>query len=161
MTHNEIQTRWCLEHGVDPNARNKTEFHDVPSRAGRYASVSTLRLLAAYGANFRCSNALQRATEGGLKGRIEALRWLLDEAGFPINQREFEWDPAVFQNWQGNRLRSALHFAVLTKSPERVRFLLERGSDINLQDTYGRTARDMADSPGREEVMAILDNWEK
>ncbi|PLB54005.1 ankyrin [Aspergillus steynii IBT 23096] len=161
VTHNETRVRWCLEHGADPNARNRNKSHDVPSQAGRFASVETLRLLAAYGANFACSNALQRAAEYRLKGRMEVMEWLLDEAGFPINQREFEWDPDMFRDWQGNRLGAALHFAVLSNSPERVRFLLERGSDINLRDPYGETARDWADGGGREEIIAILNTWGK
>ncbi|KAH8429701.1 uncharacterized protein LDX57_007373 [Aspergillus melleus] len=82
VTHNETRVRWCLEHGADPNARNRNKYQDVPSQAGRYASVSTLQLLAAHGANFPSSNALQRAAESRFKVRMEALQWLLDEAGF-------------------------------------------------------------------------------
>lgn len=161
VTHNERRTRWCLEHGADPNARNKSGNKDVPSYAGSFASVSTLRLLAAHGANFPCSNALQRAAEGGMKGRIECLQWLLDEAGFPINQYEFGWDPAVFENWRIGLLGTALHLAIYANSPERVQFLLERGSDINLQDTYGRAARELPHGRRKEEVLAILDGWGK
>ncbi|KAI9037434.1 ankyrin [Aspergillus affinis] len=109
VTYNEARVSWCLQHGAIPNARNKNKYQDVPSQAGHYASVSTFQLLAADGANFPCSNVLQRAAESRYKGRMEALQWLLDEAGFPINQHEFEWDPATFRNWRGNVLGTALH----------------------------------------------------
>lgn len=165
VTNNEARVRWCLERGADPNARNKNKYMDVPSQAGRYASVPVLQLLAAHGANFRCSNALQRAaeteteTETESAGRMEVLQWLLDEAGFPINQREFEYDPEEFHKWWGNGLGTVLHFAVYANDPERVRFLLERGCDVDLKDTLGRTARELCREDRDEEVIAILDSW--
>lgn len=161
VTNNEARVRWCLERGADPNARNKNKYMDVPSQAGRYASVSVLQLLAAHGANFRCSNALQRAAEAESEsaGRMEVLQWLLDEAGFPINQREFEYDPEEFHKWWGNGLGTALHYAVYANSPERVRFLLERGCGANLKDTLGRTARELCHEERNAEVIAILDTW--
>lgn len=161
MTHNEAQVRWCLENGADPNARNKNRYLDVPSQAGLFASVSTLRLLAAHGANFRCSNALPRAAQNRLKGRMEVLQWLLDEVSVPINQREWDWDPAEYDHWRSRQKGSGLHFAVYANSPEKVRFLLARGGDINLDDNRGNTALDWADKPAREEVFAILDGWGK
>jgi hypothetical protein len=85
VVDNEARVRWCLEHGADPNARSDSGYMDVLSHAGQYASVSTLRLLAAYGANFRSSNALHRAAEREGTGQAKALLWLLDEG----NQREF------------------------------------------------------------------------
>lgn len=159
ITHNEKQTRWCLEHGADPNARNKNRYQNVPSLAGRFASASTCRLLASHGANFARSNALQRAAESRLKGRVDVLRWLIDEVGLPVNQREWEYDAAEFQNRRGSSLGAALHFAVLSGFPGHVQFLLERGCDINMPDTLGRTAWDWKPISGGEEVIAVLDNW--
>ncbi|KAL3482063.1 ankyrin [Aspergillus californicus] len=153
--------RWCLEHGADPNARNNNGSKDVPSEAGCYASVPTLRVLAAHGANFACSNALERAAESSIKGRVECMQWLLDEAGFPINQYKFGWDPALFNNWRGSLQGTALHSAVFGNSPNHVRFLLERGSDANLEDTHGRTARDVVHGGRKDEILAILDGWGK
>lgn len=40
----------------------------------------------------------------------------------------------------GNRLGTALYYVILDKSSERVRSFLERGIDINIQDTHGRTS---------------------
>lgn len=110
-----------------------------------------------------CSNALQRAAEAESEsesaGRMEVLQWLLDEAGFPINQREFEYDPEEFHKWWGNGLGTALHFAVYANDPGRVRFLLERGCDVNLKDTLGRTARELCREERNAEVIAVLDTW--
>ncbi|KAL4745160.1 hypothetical protein BDW72DRAFT_187082 [Aspergillus terricola var. indicus] len=160
VTNNESRVRWCLERGADPNARNNNKYQDIPSQAGRHASVSTLQLLAEHGADFARSNALQRAAESNTQGRVEAMQWLLDSV-FPINQREFEYDPEEFHKWRGHGLGSALHFAVMANCPEKVRLLLERGAVVNLKDTLGKTPREWGHDEGGEEVLALLDTWEK
>ncbi|OQE36680.1 hypothetical protein PENCOP_c011G06002 [Penicillium coprophilum] len=156
VVFSENRVRWCLEHGANPNARSKDKTKDVLSHAARYASLSTLKLLDNYGADFARSNALHGAVQGRSQTRIEIMQWLLDEKAFPINQREFEYDMEMFADRQSNGLTTALHVAAETNSLCCLRFLLERGADANLADTLGCTAEDRARKREHQEVVAIL-----
>lgn len=73
------KVRWCLAHGADPNAHFKSLYRNLPTFAGGCARIPILRLLRDHGADFRQSDALHRCAERN--NRVEALRWLLDEAG--------------------------------------------------------------------------------
>ena len=147
----EAQVRWCLEHGADPHGCNDKGYRDVLSEAGRHGTIEKLRLLAAYGADFSRSNALLTAAERTDKDAVKILEWLLDEAKVPINQGEFEYDP------EKAGMRTALHCAVGEGATECVRFLLQRDIDVKLKDIHGQTARDIAQSMGRTDILEILD----
>jgi ankyrin repeat protein len=84
------------------------------------------------------------------------MRWLLDEKGFPIDQREFEYDTELFGDRQSNELGTALHIAAETNSLDCLRFLLERGIDAELPDTLHRTAEDRARKYEHQEAVSIL-----
>lgn len=160
VVNNEHRVRWCLEHGANPNARNKDKTKDILSHAACYGSLSTLRLLDDHGADFARSNALHGAVKGSSEERMEIMRWLLDEKAFPINQREFEYDIEMFADRQSNSLATALHVAAETNSVDCLRFLLERGADPNLPDTLGHTAKDRGRKRKHQEVVSILEFWE-
>ncbi|RJE18589.1 Ankyrin repeat protein [Aspergillus sclerotialis] len=147
----EAPIRWCLEHGADPQGCDDKGHRDVLSEAGKYCTVEILRLLAGYGADFSRSNALLRAAERTDKDAVKILEWLLDEAKVPINHVEFEYDP------EKSGMRTALHCAVEHGAAECVRYLLQRGIDVNLKNMCGRTARDIAQRMGRTEILETLD----
>lgn len=113
-----------------------------------------MQLLAAHGANFTRSNALHYAAQR--EQQVEVLQWLLDEEGFPINQREFEYDAELFDIRSSQGLGTALHCTVASDALECVRFLLERGIDTSLRDTSGRTARERGLASKRKKAVAIL-----
>lgn len=154
MVLNEKRTRWCLEHGADPNARNITKIMDVLSHAARFASPQVLELLVAYGANFAHSNALHRAAE---RGRLEIMQWLLEQQAFPINQREHEYDIDLFQDRRSNELGTALHAAVKENCAASVEFLLKQGIDANLPDSLGHTALERATEDAKQEIVILLE----
>lgn len=131
----------------------------MPTFAGGCARLPILRLLHAYGADFRRSNSLHRCAERD--NRVETLQWLLDEAGVPINQRELEYDTELFLAHAGCELGTALHCAAWGNTLHCMRFLLERGIDVNIPDMRGRTARDKAMETGHDDAVALLDRWKK
>jgi potassium channel len=52
---------------------------------------------------------------------------------------------------------TALHVAVSEDSVEIVKFLLEHGANIDKQDKYGWSPRDLADQQGHTEIKAIFE----
>ncbi|KAJ5172107.1 ankyrin [Penicillium capsulatum] len=154
VVHNEDQVRWCLEHGADPNARNKSKTMDVRSYAALIAPFNVLLLLHSHGANFRDCNSLHCAARSG---RLDVMQWLMDEQRFPINQRELEYDSVLFEDRVSNKLGTALHAAVERDSIKAARFLLERGIDVNMPDSVGDTALRRAQQHGRSEMIALLE----
>ncbi|GAM40916.1 hypothetical protein TCE0_041f13639 [Talaromyces pinophilus] len=128
----------------------------VLNHAGKIAPVKTLKILKEYGADFTKSNALHEAALGLKPGRVEVMAYLLDEAGVPINQREFEYDASFFNELRQLGLGTALHKAVEDKCLETVKFLLNRGIDRDIEDTKGRKAVDLARTYEFEEALALL-----
>lgn len=156
--HNEDQVRWCLNHGADPNARNASKTMDAPSYAARIAPFSVLSLLHSYGADFRKCNSLHCAARGG---RVDVMRWLLEKQRFPIDQRELEYDAELFEDRRSNKLGTALHVAVEGNSVKGARFLLEQGIDVEMPDSLGNTALQRAREYGRQEMVSLLENFQK
>ncbi|KAE8150672.1 ankyrin repeat-containing domain protein [Aspergillus avenaceus] len=137
---NEKRVRWLLEHGADPNAGNR-----VLGPAGQLAPINILKLLAEYGADFENSNALHGAAKGKKTGRIEVMQWLLDEVHVPINHQDVH-----------SRKETALHVAVRYNYLEGLAFLLDRGIDVNIRDSYGATAMDWARQEGYLDALKTL-----
>lgn len=162
VVNSEPRVRWCLTHGADPNSQNIGKNIDVLSHAGAYASIPVLELLAAHGGDFRRSNALHRAAQGGVgygteEERIKVVVWLLqdEKTGIDISQREYEF--SGIERWREETVETALHCAVRANALGCVRFLLEKGIDAGLRGSYGRTARDLAVEEGNHEAVKILD----
>ncbi|KAF7551974.1 hypothetical protein G7Z17_g4622 [Cylindrodendrum hubeiense] len=153
----EELVRWCLEHGADPKFRSAGGNIDIPSVAGKFASVGSLKLLKEYGADFTKSNALHSAAGSPRPGRIEAIEYLVDEAGVPINQREWEYDGKQFEEWKSMGVGTALHCAVKGKHLEAVRFLISKGIDQKIRDTKDRQAVDLARDVDFAEAVALME----
>lgn len=75
----------------------------------------------------------------------------MNEEGFPVNQREFEYDAELLDIRSSQGLETVLHYAVASGVLECVRFLFKRGIDINLRDTSDRTARERGVASKRKE----------
>lgn len=130
---------------------------DIPTSAARHAPLSVLRLLLSYGADFCRSNALHAAAA---RGRVDTLRWLLDEQGFPINQRELEYEPELFREWKANSLGTALHKAIEADCLDGARYVLDRGIDFNLPDSEGFTSLDRARQYEFAQMVSFLEERE-
>lgn len=131
----------------------------MASRAGKICRPGVLKLLRAYGTDFRQSNALHEAAASQSNWRLEAMAYLLDEAEVPINMLEWEWDDDFFRANRGGCFGTALHHAVRFKKTANVNFLLERGADPLVEDTCGRKPIDLARDSGFEEGLALLDRF--
>lgn len=138
-------------------AKNVSGRMDIPSTAGRFSPVPVLKILSAHGVDFRKTNALQRAAEGRVDERVDAMRYLIDECGYPINQREFEYDTEMFKDYGETGLGTALHVAALWNSTTCLEFLIDRGIDRKILDTTGQTAVDVARNNNKLEALAILE----
>lgn len=140
----ENTLRWCLDHGADPAMRSVGRNNQLLAKAGWLASLSSLKILKEYGADFAKSNALHEAAQRrGTPKRLEIMTWLLDEAGVDINQREWCWDEEYTKLNGTMGFMSALQCAVQAGQVENVQFLLDRGADLERKDTIGRRAVEM------------------
>ncbi|KAI1137841.1 ankyrin [Hypoxylon sp. FL0543] len=154
-------TQWCIDNGADPMAASMFRSMEIPSQAATKARPRVLQILKDGGADFTKTNALQSAASSRTQGRTDVMAFLLDEAGVPINMREFEWDKELVQRHYPSRSGTALHRAVRCGTLENVKFLIERGADRSLRDGLGRTPADIAREIGFSEALALLENDER
>ncbi|OTB09215.1 hypothetical protein M426DRAFT_7229 [Hypoxylon sp. CI-4A] len=150
------QVKWCLEHGADPTIGNCKRNNDIPSHMGYYGTVEMVRALKEHGVDFTKSNALQDAASSYIQGRIEVMAYLLDEAKVPINSKEYEYDPDLFEVWSPYRDSTALHRAARLKKLGNLKFLLERNADRSIKNGFGKTAADLAREAGFDEAIPLL-----
>lgn len=125
--------------------------------AAKWASLSVVKLLRQYGVDYSKTDALQNAAHGTEPGRLEIIAYLLDEAGFPIDQLELEFLPEAHRRWASNGLGTALHSAVKGKCEEALKFLLERGADRDKADSLGVRSIDIARKNGFEVGVRLLE----
>lgn len=141
----EDPLRWCLEHGAAPAMRSVGRNNQLLTKAGWLAPISSLEMLKQYGAEFTKSNALHEAAQkNGTAGCHKKMTWLLDVAGVDINQREWWWDDEYNRLNGDMGFKTALQCAVQARKIENVRFLLNRGADLEVRDTTGRRVAEMA-----------------
>ena len=136
---------WFLTHGACPNAPANASLHFTPltEAAGR-ASLDIIRLLVAHGADVTRGNHLLVLAESPAPNRVEALHFLVAK-GALVN---------------GARTPSAstpLQKAVWYRKPELARALMALGANPSLKDARGRTAFDIANEIGSEEMVKILE----
>ena len=154
------QSQWCLDHGADPTRRTAARDHDVASVAGRWAPLSVVKLLREQGVDYARTDALQNAAFGGSPGRVEVMAFLIHEAGFPINQVEYEYLPDVYREYAPNGIGTALHSAVKGECEETLIFLLDNGANRSRADTKHQTPLDLARQRGFEAGINLLEKDE-
>lgn len=106
-------------------------------------NIPMMELFHAHGADVNATNALheQAIMHAAWKGRVEAVRWLL-ERGARLNRDGPAW--------------SALHYAVFVGQKDVAALLVERGADVNARSTNGSSPLMMAAREGREELAQFL-----
>jgi len=120
--------RLLLDHKADVDQLNLKPTMEVPDRTALNASIqgkskTTANILLKAGADVTITDAdMFSALLLAIKGSWAAGASLLLDHGADINTRHFE------------EKITALHYAVKTKSPPMVLFLLRRGADISAKD---------------------------
>ncbi len=106
-------------------------------------NIPMMELFVSRGADINKINSHgeQALLHAALKGRLEAVRWLV-ENGARLNRQGKEW--------------AALHYAAFGGHAEIVAYLLERGGDVNALSTNGSTPLMMAAREGRESIARTL-----
>lgn len=151
----EEMTKWFLDHGANPNARCDLDITPL-STAVQKASLTTIMLLLKHGGDTRKGQLLHVAIERSQLDQLAIIDMLI-AFGAGINDRMFENDPP---SWLECRLLVAgtpLHKAAEMGSAATAAHLLAIGADIRAVDSIGRTALDIAQSRGDNEVIQVLE----
>lgn len=135
-----------LDAGVDINEKHK-DFYSPLTTAIRDNRLPILKLLLEKGADVNNPGetlplimAARFATKPDDKE--ERLKLLLERKELDVNAK-----------WKG---RTALMEACDNGSVVNVRLLLKRGADVNLTDTVGKSAMDIAANKGWDEIVGLL-----
>ena len=129
-----------LQYGGDPNAPSRHYGQTALHQAARQNNMAAVTMLLKYGADLHATDNSGRlpihCAAGSLTARtrnnVDVLRHLA-EIGRPEDVRA--------KDASGN---TPLHFAVKAECLEAVKYLLERGADMNAANDVGKTPRDLA-----------------
>ncbi|XWS73082.1 hypothetical protein CRYUN_Cryun02cG0095200 [Craigia yunnanensis] len=148
----DLLLQQLLRRGSDPNEQDnngRTALHIAASSGSDHCVV----LLLEYGAdpNIRDNGAMlskgdvgQFACSAVEQNNLNLLKDIVKYGG-DVRQPK-------------NNGTAAIHAAICEGNIEMVRFLLEKGADIDAKDTHGWTARAMANHQGHEEILTLLQN---
>ncbi|CZT19203.1 uncharacterized protein RCC_05049 [Ramularia collo-cygni] len=142
-----------LELGADPNAGY--QYDTALSRAVLGGTEEVIEILLSHGGNVTRGDVLHWAVERETEAhRVVAL---LLERGAQPNRLRFD---GVEPSWSvvGVRrgLGTPLHTAVTLNKPDVVLELLNHGADQNLENTLGRTPRQMAEDLGDDRLLGLM-----
>ncbi|KAL1289480.1 hypothetical protein AAHE18_20G062200 [Arachis hypogaea] len=133
-----------LDYGADPNIRDSDGSVSLwEAILGGHESVS--QLLLANGANLKSGDVGQFACTAAEQNTLNLLKDIVRYGG----------DVTLPSATSGT---TALHVAVSEDNVEVVKFLLDRGADIDKPDKNGWTPRDLADQQGHQDITAIFES---
>ncbi len=148
---------WFLERGADLNKSPAPTDITPLSFAVKNAAPDLLRDLLDHSGDVQKGEVLQYALDRETDA-VPVLGMLLDR-GAPI-------DAVMYEEHLGSM---SLYFFIPRNTPlckaaaignaEAVRFLLERGADPTVRNSWGETPVDCAEQRGRREVFEILTQW--
>ena len=168
VVHSPDLIRWFLAHGADVN------LADSRGKGGTALSTAIFT-----GADHECITLLMDEGKadlqrGGLlhaaagRGEISMLKWLVEEKGIPIDQRQNEDNTAEGHSINGNatddstRVRkgsgSPLHNAAQRGKLGAVKYLLAKGADPTIKDEEQETPAQLARFKGFDAVAEVLDS---
>lgn len=158
MDYDQTILEFLLTRGADINYKNRLTQCTALDVAAAQGSIETFKTLLKYDAEIKRANPLHEAagaeiledddaadgeseSESEENKVISMMEYLLDDLQLDINQlsnygaRKPRW---------GNHDSTPLHAAMLSESPRRVLFLLDRGADPGRTDKYGDDAAEFA-----------------
>ena len=140
----------CLQHGADPNKNLCNDQHmSVLAAVAEQASLEMAKILVKAGAKIKGSGCIVMAAQ---EGKLDMVQFFL-ENGADINEIGIAHPQDVrYEEDMG----TALHRAVFGGHEDVVRFLVDHGADLNLEDPKGRKASDTARATGNAEMIDFL-----
>jgi ankyrin repeat protein len=121
------------------------EYRNTPvTNAAWYGNMAVVRVLLESGGNVERSNGFRNTALhlAALKGHLEVCRLLLDWGAKVDPLNVWQYTPLHYAAWRG-------HLSV-------VKLLVERGADVSRKGTNGKTARDLASSYNKKDVVYWL-----
>lgn len=154
---------YLLDHGANPN--NRCAGYKGPGYHLRVAAqklpLEYTKLLLQHGAQVPQSGAVHMAAE---KGRIDVLQALVEGAGSDNDIVDERLEPNVgflsHKHKQQQASETPLMIATRRGQREAVRWLLERGASVKIQDLQGKTAGTIAAEWKDEDMIALFEKSE-
>ena len=150
---NEPLVHWFLSSGASPNASAPQNARTPVSSACATAPLHIVQLFYVHGASHL--DALHSAAESPAEGRLEVLKFLLDD-GADVNAVKWAHNEEAYRTWALFGLGTALHYAAKGGYIDRVNLLLSRGAKVNALDSNARTPVEVAREHGQNDVVTIL-----
>lgn len=143
---------WFLEQGTNPNAGY--EYDTSLSRAAVTGPVEVIKMLLSSGGDVQRGDFLHWVVER--KSNACEVVALLLEHGAPVNRLRFDGLEPAWSVFGVKGLGSPLHRASALDKSNIVSHLLKSGADPDVKDTFGRTAKQLAEELGNDVVMTLL-----
>ena len=155
--HDEELVTWFLDHGANPNTA-PLSWPTPLEKAASTASLPVIKLLVQHGGRIRPSNVVPSTAKGSQSDRLEILAYFLDQ-GATVDDVEYEFDLAIFKKYWRRGFGTALHHAARRGNEELIKFLLERGSRLDVKNSKSKTALEVADEEGHENIVSMIRNY--
>lgn len=136
----EIILYLIKKYSLDPNTRNEA------GRTPLFYNVITCSELIELGASYEITDK---------EGNIPFIYWFATLGSSPLDEL-----PQQYYQRQNNDGKTALHYAVITRSSfNDIRHLLDYGADWRIKDNSGRTALDYARELKRFDICELMENY--
>ncbi len=171
-----------LELGADATIDDH-DGHTPVNAAALMGDTAALKTLRAYGVDVTNLardgfSPLHRASWGGAEAHETAVRYLVEECGVDVNQRDGSGGNALFRalerdnifmvevllklgadpNFKTKRGDSLLATAVRKQNADAVSQLLDAGADVMVSDSKGRNLRKLAKRLRSKKVLELISN---
>ena len=131
-------------------------------KAGKEVELTYLNGMLARGARMRYEHfgltALHVAAELGETATAETL---LDNLNDDEIREDINRTVSACRKNKGRQGKTALAIAALLGHDQIVRLLLDKGANIAVVDTDGKTAEDLAREAGKDDVMEVFEEFEE